>query len=31
MATARIRAVIVDADGRLWHMGSHIGRLGGVE
>ena len=26
-----IRKMIVDAEGRLWYMGSHNGRLGVVE
>jgi virginiamycin B lyase len=26
-----IRKMIVDAEGRLWYMGSHIGRLGVIE
>jgi virginiamycin B lyase len=26
-----IRKMIVDADGRLWYMGSHNGRLGVIE
>jgi len=26
-----IRKMIVDADGKLWYMGSHNGRLGVVQ
>jgi virginiamycin B lyase len=26
-----IRKMVVDANGRLWYMGSHNGRLGRVE
>jgi virginiamycin B lyase len=28
---AGIRKMIVDAEGRLWYMGSHNGRLGVIE